>query len=194
MTVGVVVPESKEEQFRSVYAKAYPAILSYVRRRLPPGQTSELDVASEIFAVVWRRFDDLPPPPEDVLWIYGVARNCVAHYHRDAARHSRLRARVAAEPALPAETDEADELRDVVRAAVERLPDVDREAIRLVHWEGLHHDEAAAVLGLSTNAVELRLRRARARLRRDLGALLDGGPTDEPSGTYLRSLPLEGTE
>ena len=194
MTVGVVVPESKEEQFRSVYAKAYPAIMSYVRRRLPPGQTSELDVTSEIFAVVWRRFDDLPPPPEDVLWIYGVARNCVAHYHRDAARHARLHARAAAEPAASAETDEAEELRDVVRAAVDRLPDVDREAIRLVHWEGLHHEEAAVVLGLTTNAVELRLRRARARLRRDLAALLTTEPPDDAGASSLRTLPLEGTE
>lgn len=194
MTVGVVAPESKEEQFRSVYAKAYPAIMSYVRRRLPPGQTSELDVTSEIFAVVWRRFDDLPPPPEDVLWIYGVARNCVAHHHRDAARRARLHARVAAEPAAAAETDEAEERRDLVRAAVDRLPEVDREAIRLVHWEGLHHEEAAVVLGLTANAVELRLRRARARLRRDLAALLQSGAPDDPSDPYLRSVPLEGTE
>ena len=57
---------------------------------------------------------------------------------------------------------------------------------------GLRHDEVATVLGLTPNAVELRLRRARARLRRDLAPLLDDGTVALEPG--LRSLPLEGID
>jgi len=41
----------------------------------------------------------------------------------------------------------------------------DREVLQLVFWDDLTHAEAAAVLGCSVNAVELRFRRAQARVR-----------------------------
>ena len=200
MTVGVVASRSKEDQFRSVYTRTFPSIVSYVRRRVTPGDSSELDVTSEIFAVVWRRLDDLPPPPDDLLWIYGVARNCVARFHRDESRRMRLRTRVTSEPVARPESDRAEETYEVVREAVARLPETDREAIRLVHWEGLHHEEVATVLGLTPNAVELRLRRARARLRRDLAALLpedvdvDVDVDVDDVKPHPRSHPIEGIE
>jgi RNA polymerase sigma factor (sigma-70 family) len=174
MTVELVARTSKEDQFRSVYERTFPAILNYVRRRLPSGERSELDVTSEIYAVVWRRLDALPAPPEDLLWIYGVARNTVTRFYRDRSRRFRLRARIEAEPSSRTEPGGPEELNELVRSAVARLGELDREAIRLTHWEGLHHDEIATILGLTPNAVELRLRRARARLRRDLTEVLGG--------------------
>ncbi len=194
MTVELVARTSKEDQFRSLYERTFPAILGYVRRRVRSGERGELDVTSEIFAVVWRRIDDVPPPPEDLLWIYGVARNSVARYYRDESRRLRLRTRIEAEPTARSEPSGADDVNELVRSAVARLPDLDREAIRLVHWEGLHHDEIATILGLTPNAVELRLRRARARLRRDLAAVLGDEPLVDPLEPDRRHLPLEGIE
>jgi RNA polymerase sigma factor (sigma-70 family) len=194
MTVELVARTSKEDHFRAVYERTFPAILNYVRRRLPLGERSELDVTSEIYAVVWRRLDDLPAPPEDLLWIYGVARHSVARFHRDHSRRRRIRARVEAEPFAQTDTGGTDEINEHVRSAVARLGATDREAIRLAHWEGLHHDEIATILGLTPNAVELRLRRARARLRRDLTELLE---VEQEAGPLRRdhpSLPREGNE
>ena len=135
-----------------------------------------------------------PPAPEDLLWIYGVARNVVARFQREESRRHRLRTRIQAEPSARSDPTGTEELNELVRSAVARLPETDREAIRLAHWEGLHHDEIATILGLTPNAVELRLRRARARLRRDLAALLQDEPDATPLDTDLRRLPLEGIE
>lgn len=55
---------------------------------------------------------------------------------------------------------------DRVRAAIARLREADREVLALVLWERLSHSEVAELLGCSTNAVAVRLHRARARLRR----------------------------
>jgi RNA polymerase sigma-70 factor, ECF subfamily len=194
MTVEVAARTSKEDQFRSIYERAFPPILNYVRRRLPSGERGELDVTSEIFAVVWRRIEDVPPAPEDLLWIYGVARNVVARFHREESRRLRLRTRIQAEPLARSDPTGTEELNELVRSAVARLPATDREAIRLAHWEGLHHDEIATVLGVTPNAVELRLRRARARLRRDLAVLLQDEPEATQRDTDLRRLPLEGID
>ena len=38
------------------------------------------------FTVAWRRFDRVPPPPQDRLWLFGVARNGVAEHQRAERR------------------------------------------------------------------------------------------------------------
>ena len=61
----------------------------------------------------------------------------------------------------------ADATRAVVTAS-RRLPDADREVLRLAAWEGLSHAQIAISLGCSENAAALRLHRARQRLREEL--------------------------
>jgi RNA polymerase sigma-70 factor (ECF subfamily) len=57
----------------------------------------------------------------------------------------------------------------VVRDALARLGELDREVLSLTVWEELEPREIAEVLGVSAAAVRTRLSRARARLRDLLG-------------------------
>jgi RNA polymerase sigma-70 factor (ECF subfamily) len=95
------------------------------------------DIVAEVFAVAWRRMDAMPYPPRDRLWLYGVARRVVLDHQRRAVRNLRLESWLKAN--APAEPDAP--VRDPVhlrlREAVERLPPLDREALRLVAWDGL---------------------------------------------------------
>lgn len=52
-----------------------------------------------------------------------------------------------------------------VRAAIDRLPDAYRTVLLLRDIEGLTNQEAAEILEVSTNAVKIRLHRARMALR-----------------------------
>jgi RNA polymerase sigma-70 factor (ECF subfamily) len=56
-----------------------------------------------------------------------------------------------------------------VRTALADLPIGSREALVLVDWLDLNTDEAGEVLGLSANAVRVRLHRARSAMRDRLG-------------------------
>jgi RNA polymerase sigma-70 factor (ECF subfamily) len=60
---------------------------------------------------------------------------------------------------------ETDERLRQVREAVARLPARDREVIVLHYLEGMRPADIAEVLGASSNAVEVRLHRARAKLK-----------------------------
>ena len=62
-------------------------------------------------------------------------------------------------------------LAEKVRAAIERLPDLYREAFVLRDLEELPTFEVAEVLGLEPAAVRQRVHRARLMLRGYLGAL-----------------------
>lgn len=57
------------------------------------------------------------------------------------------------------------ELREIVRAAIDRLPDSYRTVLLLRDIEQLDTEETAAVLGVTPNAVKIRLHRARLALR-----------------------------
>ena len=55
-----------------------------------------------------------------------------------------------------------------VRAALERLPERQRAALVLRHYEGCSQGEAARILGISEGALESLLSRGRATLREQL--------------------------
>lgn len=162
-TMGTVrdAERGRLSRFERLYVELHPVVSAYVVRRLPeavdPG-----DVVAEVFTVLWRRLEELPPSPADRLWIFGVARRCVSQATRASARRHRLLARLAAAP--PAAHRDADS-RLVVREAIATLPPGEAEALRLVAWEGLSHEEAAQVLQCSVNAVAIRIHRARKRLQ-----------------------------
>jgi RNA polymerase sigma factor (sigma-70 family) len=63
---------------------------------------------------------------------------------------------------------ERDERAAAVREAVSELPDDLREALVLFEYEEMSHDQIAKIQGCSAKAVETRLYRARAILRKRL--------------------------
>lgn len=181
-------PVSAAERFEALYTGSYQEITGYVRRRVPPDAAD--DVVAQVFTVAWRRFGQVPDPPQDRLWLFGVARNCAAEHHRAATRRLRLRTRLSQEPAAAAHVPGPggpDHDPGPVLAALASLKPKDREALQLVLWDELSHAEAAAVLGCTVNAFELRYRRARNRVRDAIAAAwADAAPgtpaMDTPAG------------
>jgi GDPmannose 4,6-dehydratase len=171
------------EQFDGLYRRYAPLITAYVRRRVDPAELD--DVVAQVFVVAWRRLAELPEPPADRLWLYGVARRTIADHRRSGLRRLRLEARLIANAATPFESGDLSEIAGRVEAVLRRLRPADQEILRLVLGEGLTHAEAAIVLGCSANAVELRLRRARSRARE---ILEPASPAPRP--TTAASLPI----
>jgi RNA polymerase sigma-70 factor (ECF subfamily) len=156
----------RERRFCDLYQAYYQAVLAYAVRRVAAPQDAD-DVVADVFTVAWRRIEQVPPAPEDRLWLYGVARRVVAGRHRSARRLRRLTTRLTATyGAGPAQHPQmADLAQDHLLTIMGRLPAAEREALQLVLWEQLTHAEAAQVLGCSVNAIGIRVHRARVRLR-----------------------------
>ncbi len=133
---------------------------------------------SEVVTVAWRRRRDLPAPPDDVLWLFGVARNVLTADRRRVVRRSQVVLELAKN--LHAQQHVPDHAEAVALAeAITSLPDVDREVLTLSVWESLTALEIGEVLGMPAVSVRSRLHRARARLRAQLAA--DEGAADERS-------------
>jgi RNA polymerase sigma-70 factor, ECF subfamily len=158
----------RRERFEALYSDEYTSIYAYVYRRLHYAASEVPDVVAEVFSVAWRRLDELPQGGEARLWLYGLARHLLLNHRRGSRRRLRLLARLRGEASSGVTVSVAADPADAwLAAAIERLPDAYREALRLVSWEGCSHAEAAQILGCSVNAVALRLHKAKARLRED---------------------------
>jgi RNA polymerase sigma-70 factor (ECF subfamily) len=99
----------------------------------------------------------------------------------------------SARQAGPAEIGEGVAQRAVVLAALATLGENDREALRLIAWDGLTSKAAAEVLGVTKIAFGVRLHRARRRFSAALAAAERAGQASPPpAGCSDRELTASG--
>lgn len=150
---------------RDLFEAHHGRVLAYALRRTATEADAE-DAASETFAVAWRRIGNLPADP--LPWLYAITRRVLANQRRSGLRRIALRLRLAR--AGPPPADLLGEQAGPAIMALLRLRQDDQELLRLVAWEGLRHAQIAASLGISVNAVSIRLHRARRRFAALLAA------------------------
>lgn len=163
MTGGHPGSGSTDERIEVLLREHGPRVLAYLARQVPPVEDAA-DLVSEVMTTTWRRRADVP---DDVLWLFGVARNVLADHRRAAERRDTATvhlAQVLGDLAHPSTSDHVDAGLDV-RRALQELSDSDREIVTLNAWDGLTSAEIGAVLELPAATVRTRLARARQRLR-----------------------------
>ncbi|OHB78278.1 MAG: hypothetical protein A2V98_15070 [Planctomycetes bacterium RBG_16_64_12] len=121
------------------------------------------DAAQEAFAVACRDLDRLRRADRFAGWLGGICRKVARRLAK-----SKSRSRLLTDVTLPASVDHADERANLVRQSVQRLSEKAREVILLHYFSGLSHEQIAAVLGTSPQAIHGRLIRARRKLAEDL--------------------------
>ena len=155
----------QRRRFEAVADEVYEPLQRYLRRRVAHEDAGEL--LDDVLLTVWRRLADVPDGAA-LPWCYGVARRAVANRRRSHRRQMNLVARLAAQPPAPPGFNDPGE-HPRLTAALQRLPEADREVLRLWAWEQLEPREIAVVLDSTPNAVSLRLSRAKRKLAQDLG-------------------------
>lgn len=186
---SLVTNQPPDVRFERLYRDHFRAVFAYVLRRAGAPADAP-DLVADVFTVAWRRLDQVPPPPDDRPWLYGVARRVVAQHNRSRFRRGRLLLRLGSlAPGTGSATDHVGTDRwagpsaeERVAVAVAALRPADRELLHLVAWERLSHAEAAVVLGCSTNAVAIRWHRLMKRLNHRLAGDLAGRPGDTAAG------------
>lgn len=150
--------QDREARFTRLYDAHYSVVRAYAWRREP--DTAD-DVAAETFALAWQRLDRIPDAA--LPWLLGVARNVRLNLTRGERRRREREARCAESDAAPSFTG-AIEAHSSLLAALQKLPENDREILLLAAWERLDRADLAKVLGCSKATAAVRLFRARQRL------------------------------
>lgn len=170
---------SRDERLTQLYEKHNRAIRAYCLRRI--GDADASDAVSEVFAIAWRRIDDVPGDEMVLPWLYGVARRVVSDHYRSSNRRARLTGKLSnVRPLAPIQPDWEVVQRaeyDQVHEALNGLREKDREVLLLAAWEELSNDQIALIVGCSTEAAAQRVHRAKQKLGRTFRALSQRPPT-----------------
>ncbi len=154
--------------------------------RLLANETEAKDVSQEVFLKAYERFADLQHSPTAGGWLKTVTTNlCLNHltryrnrwrffsdlFHRDDDDDFTLDI-----PAPESTTDHMHGLdqRQLVEAALHRLPAAQRVPLALYHYEGKSYEEIAEITGSSLSKVKTDIFRARESLRKKLKLDLAG--------------------
>ncbi len=163
--------------FATLIERHQAGVRLLVRRLLADPYEAE-DVTQESILQAYLSLPRLRDPERFGSWLAGIAVNLAKMRIRrgrspletTGGRRIPVGFEGSGDP-TPQETLEAAELLEIVREAVAVLPPGERNAVLMYYVDGLSCREIAALTGVSTGAVRVRLHRARGRLREQLAAL-----------------------
>lgn len=165
-------------------------IFSLCRRMLGDHAAAE-DATQETFLKLWKNASRWRPQGAKFeTWLYRVAMNvCLDRLRRSGREKPEDAVPEVIDGALRADEQiMAEQRRETVDAALAKLPERQRMAITLCHYQELSNIEAAEIMEVSIEALESLLARGRRALKTSLLArraeLMEGAPYDASNAVY----------
>jgi len=164
--------EGDPDSIRGIYQSHGGLVYSIAYKVLGDAGLAE-DATQQTFVQAWRAAGTFDPARSMDAWLARIARRAAIDVYRRERRHRGAETIDDADPALAVTPPSVEQLSDVweVRQALEKLPDQDRELVRLQHYGELTHAEIASRLDIPLGTVKSRSFRAHRRLAGLLGHL-----------------------
>lgn len=164
------IVDDDERALEDSYRLYGPMVQSYLRRFVDADEAN--DVLQVVFLELWRSRDRIDPTRPLEGWLFGIARKRAI----DQLRRRRPGV-IPMDAVRDLVGDDGDRFVDrvawaaEVRAALDRLPVEQQEAIELSYFGDLTQPQIAAQLGIPLGTVKARM----ARGMRRLADIVDGG-------------------
>ena len=151
------------EDWRSCFSELAPGLLLFARQWVSSRADAE-DIVQEAFIRFWRRNHKIDNRP----LLYATVRSIALDLIRRDSRRARREAKAVSESEQMVEPqfELADEAQFALAAALDRLPNDQREVLIMKIWNELTFAEIATALNISQNTAASRYRYALAALKR----------------------------
>jgi RNA polymerase sigma-70 factor (ECF subfamily) len=146
------------ESFTELCRRYYPAMVAIAHSQLGDRHLAE-DAAQEAFAKAAVNLPQLRQTNKFAGWLATICRNEA----RDMARRQNG-LQTTDEFSTIATKSQRDDSGDVVRQALKELTEPARELVFLRYYDGLSYEQISKVLGISEQAINGRLRRAKRKM------------------------------
>jgi RNA polymerase sigma-70 factor (ECF subfamily) len=164
-----LVAKGDEKAFEQLVLKYQQAVFNTIYRYT--GNRDDVqDLAQEIFIKVWRNAEKFKGKSKFSTWLYRIVVNhCINYQRKHKHKHAsldELTEKGITPESLKVRPDWEQKRRvELVRKAVNELPDRQRMALVLSQYEGRSYKEIAEIMKVSVSSVESLLFRARSALR-----------------------------
>jgi RNA polymerase sigma-70 factor (ECF subfamily) len=156
-----------------VVVKRFITPISHYAYRLLGNSKDTEDIAQETFLRVWRNARSWRADQAMLsTWIHRIAHNLCIDYLR---KHSRVQTQdnfeelpSSAASSAQSETDEGRQT--LLSQAIGQLPENQRSALALCHYQNFSNKEAAVIMGVSVKALESLISRAKRTLKNSVAA------------------------
>lgn len=173
--------KGEKEAFGVLVRRYERELFGYLRRYLSDSSLAE-DVFQNTFLQVYLKSDQYEEGRPVRPWLYTIATNQAIDALRRNGRHQavsldqkredggegevhHLMELLESRGPNPLEAARGEELRERVRASVDRLPDFLREVLLLAYYQGLKYREIADILNIPVGTVKSRLHAALVKLQ-----------------------------
>jgi RNA polymerase sigma-70 factor (ECF subfamily) len=141
------------------------------------------ETAQDVFLQVYKSASAFRHQSKVSTWLYRIAVNRSLNVIRRNRRSRWIKSLIAEEieetrGLEPDKLLEKKEMKDLLKAAVDSLPEKQRTVFILNKYENLSPREIADILGVSSNSVEVRVHRAKINLQKKLTPLLKNNPEE----------------
>lgn len=169
--------------FETLIERHYGAIHRIAWRHCGDPTDAE-DIAQDVCIRMARAIGRFEGRSTFSTWYHGIALNAVRDLMRARGRRTAaMRAAGVAALVGGDEPDDGESRDDALWRAVRSLPERQREAVQLVHVEGLSHRIAAEAIGCAEATVSWHLFAARRKLKALLSTALPSNALPKRSGT-----------
>jgi RNA polymerase sigma-70 factor, ECF subfamily len=148
------------DRFTRKYAQE---VFAYCYRRLCHRERAE-DASQEAFLKFWKSMRTIREPEKFRGFLYHIARNCCIDIHRSANNTERDDNLIDAGQELPSGLYAKKQLVAMIRTILEEFDETQKDAILLVHYQGLSYREVSEILGISIGTVKSKVSRGMLRL------------------------------
>ena len=151
------------ESFGALYKRYHSPMVALSYSMLADRHLAE-DAAQEVFAIACRDIESLKSKERFAAWLAGICRNV----SRQMLRANKGKPVALSNDCAADNRDDCDDRREAIRRAVWSLREPERELIVLRYFDGFSQARISEVLGLSPQAVNGRLVRAKRKIAKYL--------------------------
>jgi RNA polymerase sigma-70 factor, ECF subfamily len=168
------VAEGDAASFRRIVERHTGSLSAHATRMLRSASEAE-EVVQEAYVRLWKHAPSYRPDAKLRTFLYGIVHNlCVDRLRARKPQDANALDQLTSDDRPSGDLRER-ELRSRVQREVAALPERQRAALSLVHFEELTNIDAAKLLDVSVDALESLLARARRTLRERLAGMMEQG-------------------
>ena len=180
--------EGAEDAFDELLRRYEKPLLAYLCSKVKDMELA-LDLLQETFIDAFTGIKCLREPERFSSWLFTIARRKAWLARRKADEWEELPETIPIAPSAPDEVLRK-ELSELVRRAVEKLPEKLEQVVRMHYFDGMSYPEICRALDIPVSTLKSRLHLARERLRRELAPFVEDMP-EMKSASKRREVVME---